>query len=125
MNSIMKYAKITYSYEIVNFTSFSLRFTIKRNGKTTKLFDYHHICLYVYIYVCMWFPNEVLLFLLQNKTSFNSKKKYFEMLNNYFNNNFYSFCVVSLLMNAGGSFLLFDIKSFVGFDGKITLDEIL
>jgi hypothetical protein len=73
----------------------------------------------------MWFPNEVLLFLLQNKTSFNSKKKYFEMLNNYFNNNFYSFCVVSLLMNAGGSFLLFDIKSFVGFDGKITLDEIL
>jgi len=28
-------------------------------------------------------------------------------------------------MNAGGSFLLFDIKSFVGFDGKITLDEIL
>jgi hypothetical protein len=29
------------------------------------------------------------------------------------------------LMNAGGSFLLFDIKSFVGFDGKITLDEIL
>ena len=48
--------------------------------KTTKLFDYYH----AYNCVCMQLPNEELSFLLHNKSSFNSKTKYFEMANNYF-----------------------------------------
>lgn len=71
----------------------------QRNFLITIIFVYTYVC------ACMWFANEVQSFLLHNKTPFNSKMKYFEMLKQLFQQQFYSFCVVSLLMNAGGSFL--------------------